>query len=403
MAEEGSILSHVKLSPSEAISYFRQKVNVPTERWGELSSEAHARGFAVAGATSEALLNDFRTAVGRALSEGTTLQEFRKSFDTIVKKHGWEHTGSPGWRAKIIYETNMTSAYSAGRYRQMTTPAALELYPYWRYVHHSCAHPRPTHVAWSGTVLRNDDPWWGSHYPPNGWRCHCSVEVVSDARMERNNWRVDEAPPLDKQPWRNPATGKTDMVPKGIDPGFQSNQGLQWAKAEKERTASSMKPLTHVGGLPVERLSTQARSTVQKEQIAQFVSMKPQPSGIVEAGTLPPKVQELLGSHTAHVLLSAETLMKNQTHHPELMPEEYAALAQMLADPDYVLPSRRGDNAVLLLAKYLERFFCMAIKTTRQRNENFVTSVLKRSLEAIEKQLQKAHILYQKKKNPHEP
>nr|WP_237442196.1 MULTISPECIES: phage minor head protein [unclassified Saccharibacter] len=343
------------------------------------------------------MLNDFRTAIGRALSDGTTLQEFRKSFDSIVKKHGWEHTGTPGWRAKIIYETNIASAYSAGRYRQMTTPTALELYPYWRYVHHSCAHPRPTHVAWSGTVLRNDDPWWGTHYPPNGWHCHCSVEVVSDARMERNGWSVDEAPPLERKPWRNPATGKIEMVPKGIDPGFQSNQGLEWAKAEKARASSSMTPLTHVGGLQVEQLPAPARMKVQKEQIAQFASMKPQPVGMVEAGTLPPKVQELLGSQTAQVLLSAETLMKNQTHHPELTPDEYAQLAALLADPDYVLEEKQ-EGRVSLVAQH-DSIYRFIVKRTRDGKENFILSMTRMRQRPADQLVRNRTVLFAKQKN----
>ncbi|MXV43916.1 hypothetical protein GS501_02465 [Saccharibacter sp. 17.LH.SD] len=366
------VLSHVRLPPSEAIRYFRQKVNVPTERWGELESAAHSRAFAVAGAASTALLNDFKTAVGRALSDGTTLQEFKKSFNSIVKKHGWDHTGTPGWRAKVIYETNIADAYSAGRYRQMTTPEALELYPYWRYVHHECAHPRPMHLAWSGTILLNSDSWWESHYTPNGYNCHCTIEVVSEARMRRNQWTVDKAPPIDLKPWRNPATGEIIHVPVGIDPGFQHNPGLEWAKAEKARQASAMTPLTHVKGQPVEALPEQERQAVQKKQIKQLASME-RPTGIVDAATLSEHVKNLLGSKSRQVFLSSETLMKNQTHHPNISPDDYADLAAMIADPDYVLKEKQEGRLTLLAGT--GRPYRIVLKRTQNGNENFILSV----------------------------
>lgn len=189
------VIRGIGLAPSEAISFFRKKINMPSKRWGELEAQAHGTQFAVAGATSKALLDDFRVALNKALVEGTTLAEFRKDFDRIVQKHGWSYNGSPGWRSAIIYETNLSSAYAAGRYREMTTPEALDIYPYWRYRHHACEHPRPAHVAWDGMILPADDPWWNTHYPPNGWRCHCAVEPVSRRDLKRYNWTVSEAPP----------------------------------------------------------------------------------------------------------------------------------------------------------------------------------------------------------------
>ena len=75
----------IDLPFNEAIDFFRQKVNVPTERWTDMMNEAHSHGFAVAGATNEAMLSDFREAVDKAISQGTGLAEFRADFDTIVK------------------------------------------------------------------------------------------------------------------------------------------------------------------------------------------------------------------------------------------------------------------------------------------------------------------------------
>ena len=87
-----------------------------------------AHGFMVAGAGSDALLEDFQPEIQRAWMS-TTLAEFRKAFDTIVEKHGWEFNGMPGWRSSIIYDTNLSTAYSAGRYAQLTDPEVRRAFP----------------------------------------------------------------------------------------------------------------------------------------------------------------------------------------------------------------------------------------------------------------------------------
>jgi len=158
-----------QLAFDEAVEFLRGKINVPTARWDDLWQEEHARGFMVAGAMKEDLLADFREAVDRAISEGITLEDFRKDFDTIVQKHGWSYNGGRNWRSEVIYKTNIRTAYQAGRWAQLTDPDLLQLKPYLEYRHGGSLEPRPEHLAWDGLILPADDPFWQTHYPPNGW------------------------------------------------------------------------------------------------------------------------------------------------------------------------------------------------------------------------------------------
>jgi uncharacterized protein with gpF-like domain len=214
----------------EAIAFLRQKINIRTERWTDVWQDGHSRGFMVAGAASEALVAEFREAVARAIEDGITLADFRRQFETIVDQHGWSYHGTPGWRSRIIYATNLSTASSAGRYAQATEPDTLAVFPFWQYVHSGAAHPRLDHLAWNGLVLRADDPWWSTHYPPNGWRCGCTVRPLMQRDLARQGKRgPDSAPPLDIQTVVVPGRGAV-QVPKGIDPGFAYNPGAAWKR-----------------------------------------------------------------------------------------------------------------------------------------------------------------------------
>lgn len=222
-------LSAVSLPPREAIEYLRGKVNVDTQHWTDVWRQGHARSFMVAGAAGDALLGDFRRAVAGALEQGTTLRDFRQQFDEIVARNGWSHNGSAGWRSRIIYETNLSMAYSAGRYAEQTEPDTLAAFPFWQYVHSGAAHPRLQHQAWNGLTLRADDGFWKSHYPPNGWRCGCRVRVLSARGLARQGKDgPDQAPVIETRRWVNPRTGEVHYVPIGIDPGFDYNPGEAW-------------------------------------------------------------------------------------------------------------------------------------------------------------------------------
>jgi hypothetical protein len=225
--------SAINLPFQEAIDFFRQKASVKTTHWTEVMDEAHARSFMVAGAASGALLADFRAAVDKAISEGTGEKAFRAEFDEIVAKHGWSHTGTADWRARTIYQTNMSTAFSAGRYAQQTDPDVLKAFPYWQYQHVNCPNPRLQHLAWSGMVLRADDPWWNTNYPPNGWGCHCIVLSVGERRLaSMGKSKPDTAPPLNWMTYIDRTTGVVTKYPAGVDPGFAYNPGLAWKKGQ---------------------------------------------------------------------------------------------------------------------------------------------------------------------------
>lgn len=210
----------------EQIAYFRRKLNLPTAAWTDLWEAEHTRAFSVAGATSLELLDDLRTAVERAIAEGTTLATFRKEFDAIAVRYGWSYNGERGWRTRVILETNLRVSYQAGRYEQMTDPEMLKERPFWMYKHGDSVHPRAQHLAWDGLVLPFDDVWWHTHYPLNGWGCKCKVFALShDDLRKLGKSKPDKAPPILWYPWTNPRTGEVIQVPKGIDPGWAYNVG----------------------------------------------------------------------------------------------------------------------------------------------------------------------------------
>ena len=215
----------------DQIEFFRGKDLVPTERWTDLSRDAHDRGFMVAGANTRVLVEDFQAEVGKAIAGGGTLADFRRDFDGIVRRHGWSYKGERGWRTRVIFETNLRTSYQAGRYAQMKRLA--ERRPYWRYRHSDAStSPRPLHVSWDGLVLRHDDPWWQTHFPLNGWGCKCRVESVSERDLERRGLEVGQAPDDGARDWTDRATGEVHRVPNGIDPGWDYTPGRSWVESQ---------------------------------------------------------------------------------------------------------------------------------------------------------------------------
>jgi len=233
-------LTYGSLPFSEQIRFFRDKVKLPTETWTDIWEGMHSRAFVVAGAMQEGLLEDLYGAVDRAIAAGGTIEQFRTDFDGIIEKHGWTYKGGRNWRTRVIYETNLRQSYNAGREAQMNDPALRRRRPYGLYRHGRSETPRPEHLAWDGTVLPLDDPWWETHTPQNGWGCKCRKLSVSDADVKRLGLVVANRAPQVR--WREVTVGaqgptpRTVRVPEGIDPGFAYNPGTAaWGRPLAEQ------------------------------------------------------------------------------------------------------------------------------------------------------------------------
>lgn len=238
---------------NEQITFFRNKLNVPTESWRNLWRHGHNTGFSVAGAMKDDLLNDFRRAVDAAIAEGKSLTWFKKEFNNIVAKHGWEHTGKASWRAKVIFDTNMRQSYNAGRYEQ------LQQFEYWRYAHGDSRYPRELHLKWHDTLLPKTDPWWQTHFVSNGWGCKCRIYGVSESEFERKGLTITTVPNDGMRDWTDKATGEVHQIPKGIDPGFDYIPKRE-ANQVKQRQLASQKASVYQAP---ERLVPTAFSTVK--------------------------------------------------------------------------------------------------------------------------------------------
>jgi len=235
MAELGTVaresINGARQQFAEQIAFFRRKLNLPSETWRDIERAAHDRAFMVAGAMKADLLLDLRKAVDQSI-QGGSIGEFRKQFAEAVAKHGWTGWTGEGtaageaWRTRVIYQTNMATSYAAGRRAQLLDPDLLSRRPFWRYVHaDGVVHPRPMHKQWGDMrlTLRHDDPFWNTHFPPNGWGCKCRVVAVAkpgdgDATQPPAGWNQV-----------NHATGAPDGIDEGFDyaPGAKADTDLR--------------------------------------------------------------------------------------------------------------------------------------------------------------------------------
>lgn len=268
------MISFQPLAAKEAVSFFRKKGLLKSFAWQDVWQEQHAISFTVAKSAGYDILGDVFGAVKSAVEEGRTFEMFRKELTPTLIKKGWwgikeqvdpltgkivkVQLGSRR-RLKIIYDTNLRMARAAGAWERIERVKKSRPFLFYNAI--LDGRTRPLHRAWHGTILPVDDPWWDTHYPPNGWRCRCTVHQWSARDMKRRKLEVSKkAPEIKNKSYTNPRTGEVIPVPKGIDPGFGYNIGKANLRAMTPSPSSvpmpqgqslSKKPVGNLGPLPV--------------------------------------------------------------------------------------------------------------------------------------------------------
>lgn len=76
------------------------------------------------------------------------------------------------------YQTAVLQGQAAAKWQRYTEDA--DLFPNLRYSAVQDSRTRPQHKAWHGIVRPVGDPFWNTHYPPNGWNCRCTIHQTTD-------------------------------------------------------------------------------------------------------------------------------------------------------------------------------------------------------------------------------
>lgn len=232
------------LMPEEAVQYLvGRHLLTQTFDWTELWQEEHAYQFTVSRLARLDLLQTIRDKVTASVQGDLSRRDFMKDVKAALAEAGWwgikqvtdPNTGEivttkfdPS-RLKLIYDTNTRMAYAAGQWQRIQR--TTRTHPYLRYITKHDDRVRPAHAAWEGITLPVDDPFWQTHYPPNGFRCRCRVVAVNQRDYDRGvtptgRPMIKTAPSQETKEWINKKTGEVVTLPVGIDPGFAYNPGV---------------------------------------------------------------------------------------------------------------------------------------------------------------------------------
>lgn len=248
------------LPPQDAVAYMaaREQLAV-TYSWRDMWQPEHSRAFTISRLTQADVLDDLRKGIAASVGGDLTRTDWMRDAQAILEKAGWwgakevidPATGEvlktrfDSRRLGLIFDTNTRTAAAAGQWERIQQ--TKRTFNVLRYVTQDDGRVRAAHKSWHGVALPVDDPFWATHYPPNGWRCRCRVIPMRQKDLDRQVQAQQANPPVDPakrlkterpdvvwRDWLNAKTGQVQRVPMGIDPGWAYNvgqAGSQWRAA----------------------------------------------------------------------------------------------------------------------------------------------------------------------------
>ncbi|TCU35441.1 phage minor head protein [Rhizobium azibense] len=344
-------------APKEVTRYFDGKTLKPAFSWLDVWGEEHAYAFTVAKATEAEVLSAFHQTIGEAIRSGKGFERWKEDVQAELRKLGWwgprmvgdpteEHPDrlvdfSSSRRLKTIFWSNINSARAAGQWER--AQRSKRVLPYMLYVRTTSSDPRPEHLAFVGVILPVDDPFWRTHWPPNGWGCKCQVRQISAKEAESLLGRkpadggiIYRNSPPDLGPdiqHRNRRTGELTLVPPGIDPGWQTNAGLARATTliqnleERLATAPAAK-------------ATEILTELWSDPYLQLAP-RLEPKVWLPAG-LSVRIAEDLGAKSPIISITGEAIADRMKRHRMSIGD--FALLPVIVDHAVSMPDRRGNR-----------------------------------------------------------
>ena len=380
-------------APEEVTPDFDAKDAQPTFDWREFAPHEHATSFTVAKSAGFDILDDVRRATRDAIGKYGSYGDFVDDLEPILRRKGWwgrQIVNGPNGselvqlgslkRLRTIYWANVNTARAAGEWERIQrTKRGL---PYLIYELSVAERRRPEHMNWVGIILPVDDPFWTTHYPPNGWLCQCRVRQISRREAESLGYDPQASGPhVVTRSWTNKVTGERFDVPEGIDPGWQSNPGatratnlrrfladrLDVMPANSRRVAvQDMVSAKHFralakGELPYRGASDRSPANIERGRMALPVAV------------LPDRVQELIGSKSRTVLFSNADAHKQIAKRAGLESEDYA-LVQRIVEEGRLFEDATSSKEFILQLLVEDKPWAAILHITKDRREIYLKS-----------------------------
>lgn len=157
--------------------------------WEEVSRVYQKHGFAVARSTDLVVTNAVKRSIERLAKKGADLSTATRTIDAVGSDlEGW----SRGY-AENVYRTNMSRAYSAGRFRHATDPDVSRVIGALEFNATKNARTRrgrpkedkgENHLAADGILAHPRDSIWRGYSSPLGYNCHCGLREVDRWELE---------------------------------------------------------------------------------------------------------------------------------------------------------------------------------------------------------------------------
>lgn len=387
-----------KTAPREVTRYFDAKETRPTFDWRDIAPEEHAFAFTVAKSTGYDILDDLRAAVGSAIENRTSFDEFQRGIIETLRDKGWwgkkleidpltgeeklVQLGSTR-RLRAIYWANTATAHAAGEWERTERNKAF--LPFLVYELSTAERKRLEHKAWVGIVAPVDDPIWDRLYPPNGWLCQCRVRQISRREAIRLGWTEGAGPVvLVERPWVNKRTGETHMVPVGIDPGWDTNPG-------KHRGRNVSRFLhDKIDAMPPVRQRI-AIEDIVRSPILRAMAEGRMPKSHIPVAQVPERLVAEFGATSAIVQLSSDSVDHILHEHAArgLTVDDFRAAIAVLSAPAAIV-RRPGASSAIFIGAAAGAWWRVAVKSAAEGSEWWLQSFLRKSEPEARKVIERA-------------
>lgn len=174
--------------PDEGLKYLKRKPVVSSRQYKALSSKWKGRMFSVAGYDNLKVLGKAHDFLTEAYEKGELFEDFRLKTNAYFRSQGL--AAPDRFHLRTVFETNMQSAYMAGRIREMMEN--VEERPYWRILTAGDDKVRPSHRALHGRVFHYQELLNKKLIPPFDFNCRCTIQALTAEQVKELGLKVEE-------------------------------------------------------------------------------------------------------------------------------------------------------------------------------------------------------------------